>query len=141
MPEKRFLLIVADTNVLVSALIGKRLRFFFEMLKDCKFELIFSEETLAELVSILKRPKFNKYLSLDEIDMLRELLSFHSQLVTPTERIEDCRDPKDNIFLECAVIKPVDFIVTGDPDLLILNPFRNIPIITPYEFSKKLQTS
>jgi putative PIN family toxin of toxin-antitoxin system len=133
-PGKRPLLVVADTNVLVSALLGKRLRLLFEKLKECKFELVFSEETLAELITILKRPKFERYLTPDDINEFSKLLSFHSRLVVPTDRIKDCRDPKDNIFLECAITEPVDFIITGDHDLLSLNPFHNIPIITPHAF-------
>ena len=55
-------------------------------------------------------------------------------MVETTERISDCRDPKDNIVLECAVAGGGDYIVTADPDLLILNPFRGIKIVPPHEF-------
>ena len=48
--------------------------------------------------------------------------------------IDICRDPKDNKFLELAVSGKADFIITGDQDLLVLNPFRNIEIITINEF-------
>ncbi len=136
MPEKKSPLVVADTNVLVSALIGKVLRVFLDKLKQNKFELVFSEETYEELILVLKRPKFKKYINKTDIEEFKELLTFHSQLVAPKEKIEDCPDLKDNIFLECAIVKPVDYIVSGDPDLLNLNPFRGIPIIKPAEFLK-----
>lgn len=45
-----------------------------------------------------------------------------------------CRDPKDDMYLELALSGKADCIITGDPDLLVLNSFENIPIITPKEF-------
>ncbi len=39
------------------------------------------------------------------------------------ESISDCRDPKDNKFLELAACGKADFIISGDQDLLVLNPF------------------
>jgi len=53
-----------------------------------------------------------------------------AELVTITERIAACRDPKDDKFLELAVNDGADLIVTGDADLLAPNPFRDIPIVT-----------
>jgi predicted nucleic acid-binding protein len=57
-----------------------------------------------------------------------------AELVTITERIAACRDATDDKFLELAVSGRADLIVTGDADLLALNPFRDIPIITPGVF-------
>ena len=45
-----------------------------------------------------------------------------------------CRDPDDDKLLEVAVIGRADCLVTGDQDLLILNPFQGIPILTPAGF-------
>ena len=57
-----------------------------------------------------------------------------SELVAITEQINDCRDPNDNKFLELAVCGNADVLVTGDDDLLALNPFRGIAIVTPRDF-------
>jgi uncharacterized protein len=54
-----------------------------------------------------------------------------AELVNITERIAACRDPKDDKFLELAVNDHADVLITGDRDLLALNPFRGVPIITP----------
>jgi predicted nucleic acid-binding protein len=54
-----------------------------------------------------------------------------AELIAITERIAACREPTDDKFLELAVNGHADLIVTGDPDLLVLNPFRDIPIIAP----------
>jgi predicted nucleic acid-binding protein len=63
-----------------------------------------------------------------------------AELVEITERIVACRDPKDDKFLELAVNGRADAIVTGDDDLLVLNPFRGIPIITPAAFVQSSTT-
>jgi uncharacterized protein len=61
-------------------------------------------------------------------------LAAAAELVTITEQIVACRDPTDDKFLELAVYGRADLIVTGDGDPLALNPFRDIPIVTPATF-------
>jgi predicted nucleic acid-binding protein len=57
-----------------------------------------------------------------------------SELIEIKESITICRDSKDDKFLELAISGKADFIITGDQDLLVLNPFRNIEIIAANEF-------
>ena len=57
-----------------------------------------------------------------------------AELVSITERIAACCDPTDDKFLELAVNGHADLLVTGYDDLLALNPFRDIPIVTPAAF-------
>lgn len=57
-----------------------------------------------------------------------------SEFIDIIEEIKECRDEKDNKFLELAISGNADFIITGDNDLLVLNPFRTIQIITPKSF-------
>jgi len=54
------------------------------------------------------------------------------------ERIRACRDPTDDMFLELAVNGTADAIVSGDPDLLTLHPFRGIPILAPAAFVQRV---
>jgi putative PIN family toxin of toxin-antitoxin system len=51
-----------------------------------------------------------------------------------TESVTDCRDPKDNKFLELAISANASCIITGDNDLLVLHPFRGIPILNAVDF-------
>jgi putative PIN family toxin of toxin-antitoxin system len=124
-----------DTNVLVSALLFKtsksRLAYEKALLNH---QIISSLECYKELVEVLSRPKFSKYFS--EIDKSIFLINyFHStQFVKVNIVVEVCRDPKDNKFLALAFEHSSDFIVSGDNDLLILNPYKNIPILTPNGF-------
>lgn len=97
-------------------------------------KLTASEDTYNELTEVFLRPKFEKYALLaDRLAFTRELqniLVFHE----PTETVTDCRDPKDNKFLELAVAANASCIITGDNDLLVLHPFRNIPILNATDF-------
>jgi predicted nucleic acid-binding protein len=56
-------------------------------------------------------------------------------LVAVTEAVTRCRDPKDDKFLEPAVTGRADGIVSGDADLLVLEAFRDIPILTLAAFA------
>lgn len=58
------------------------------------------------------------------------------EMVTILHAVHDCRDVRDNHILEVAVNGQAKVIVTGDEDLLVLNPFRGIPIMRPASFLK-----
>lgn len=79
----------------------------------------------------MNRKKFNKYLSLEDRQVFLLKFISASELVSIKETIAVCRDEKDNKFLELAVSGNANIIVTGDLDLLVLNPFQAIEIVTP----------
>lgn len=87
-----------------------------------------------ELDDVLGRPRFDRYISRQERDEFLQALLDESELVEIVEPIRICRDPKDDKILELAVIGNTEYVVTGDADLLALNPFRGIAIIAPAEF-------
>ncbi len=94
------------------------------------FQLALSEATLEELVTVLHRPKIARYFDGDALVDYLAMLARISEFVTPTQRIDACRDPKDNQFLEVAVAARAKILVTGDRDLLVLNPFQEIEIVS-----------
>ena len=57
-----------------------------------------------------------------------------AELVVVTDVVTDCRDPKDNKFLELALSGKATHIVSGDEDVLVLHPFRGVLILTPQAF-------
>ena len=67
-----------------------------------------------------------------------EALIERSVLVEITEQVSACRDPKDDKVLELAVSGKADYIISGDKDLLVLNPFRHIAVITADEFLREI---
>lgn len=128
--------LVFDNNVLISASLFWNSNPSKSLLKARrnKNTILSSPLILSELRLTLLSSRFDRYISLtDRIDFC-ETFARESQLVKPLERIFACRDIKDNMFLELAVEGKADLIITGDSDLLILNPFRGIPIITPKDF-------
>ncbi|MFN5763089.1 MAG: putative toxin-antitoxin system toxin component, PIN family [Pseudanabaena sp.] len=130
--SKRF---VGDNNILLSALIVKNSAPFQVISKiEERDVILYSEETLLELNQVLSRKKFIKYFAIEEKQAFIFKLLEKAELVEIEESINICRDPKDDKFLELAVSGKADFIITGDQDLLVLNPFRNIEIITAKDF-------
>lgn len=130
---------VIDTNLFVRGLLkGKTVLPLIEALKNNKFQLMTSSALMAELIDVLTRDRLKKYFTFEDLKELLDLIDLQGKVVETTESINDCRDPKDNIVLECAVAGEVDFIVTADPDLLVLNPFRGIGIVSPHEFMQAL---
>ncbi|WP_293146845.1 MULTISPECIES: putative toxin-antitoxin system toxin component, PIN family [unclassified Microcoleus] len=126
---------VLDTNVLISGLLFKTsIPFQAIELAEKQGIILYSEETLNELEQVLNRKKFNKYLSLEDRQLFLLKFISSSQLVSITENITVCRDEKDNKFLELAVSGNANVIVTGDLDLLVLNPFQSVEILTPDMF-------
>ncbi|MEL6384409.1 MAG: putative toxin-antitoxin system toxin component, PIN family [Cyanobacteria bacterium J06626_18] len=124
MTSSRFVL---DTNVLVSATLfrqGKPARVFRKVLAIG--ELLVSLTTLEELRNVLNRRKFDRYIKPEDKKDFLTVLVNRSILINPVSKISACRDPKDNQILELAVDGKASFIITGDDDLLVLNPFQNV---------------
>lgn len=128
-------LFVFDTNTLISAFLSKQSKpkLAYEKAKRIG-KLSASIETFDEFCSSFIRDKFDKYISLKtRIDILegyREVVVF----LETSEIITACRDPNDNKFLELAVTGNASCIITGDEDLLELNPFRGISIVNASDF-------
>jgi putative PIN family toxin of toxin-antitoxin system len=95
--------------------------------------LLKSTATEQQLLDVIARPYFDLLIGGDARAWLHRLMA-SAELVANTERITACRDPTDDKFLELAVNGRADMIISGDNDLLDLNPFRGIPIITPAAF-------
>ncbi|HEY3910481.1 MAG TPA: putative toxin-antitoxin system toxin component, PIN family [Stellaceae bacterium] len=123
--------VVVDTNVFVSAALKDRSPPSNAVHLAAERDLILkSSTTEQELLITLARPRLAPLIPERFLVWLEEVLT-SAELVPITEQIVACRDPKDDKFLELAVSGHADLIISGDVDLLTLNPFRGIPIITP----------
>ena len=96
---------------------------------------------LRELDEVLSRPKFDRYLLREERERFLQAFIHEAALVEVTEHVEVCRDPKDNAVLELAKSGKATHIVTGDDDLLVLNPFLGVAIMTPDQFLANLRAT
>jgi putative PIN family toxin of toxin-antitoxin system len=126
---------VFDTNVLVSALLlpDSKPRHALELAVQ-KGRVLLSFATLAEIYEVLGRKKFLRYIDEEDIRRFLAVLTREAEWVEVDVRITACRDPKDDKFLELAVSGRATHIVTGDSDLLALNPFQGIEILPPHRF-------
>ena len=134
MPERRWVL---DTDTLVSRLLlpgGTAARAVDHALA-LGVPLV-SDDTLAELADVLSRPKFDRWVTLAERQHFVQLLGGVARRVNITHRVQACRDPKDDKFLHVALNGEAEAIVTGDRDLLALDPFHGVRILRPADFCR-----
>jgi putative PIN family toxin of toxin-antitoxin system len=127
--------VVIDSSVAVSAALLPRSvpRQAFDLaITRCR--VLISASTIFELDEVLRRPKFNPYVSeMERLEFLAALVT-EAEIVEIHEAITECRDPKDDKFLELAVSGQATHLISGDADLLSLHPFRGIAILTPQAF-------
>lgn len=126
--------LVIDTGVLISAAIkAQTVPNIAVYQAEQRGTLLKSRVTEAELMEVIDRPYLAQLISPAARNRLVQLMAV-AELVAITEQFAACRDPKDDKFLELAVSGRADLILTGDKDLLALNPFRGIPIVGPATF-------
>jgi putative PIN family toxin of toxin-antitoxin system len=127
--------IVFDASTLVGASIGRgsvpdrAVRHAF-----AADRVAASEATMAELLDVLARPRLARFIDPDLRDEVLSLLDTYGVFFVPTERVAECRDAKDDKYLELALAAGADRIVSGDADLLVLHPWRGVRILRPAEY-------
>jgi putative PIN family toxin of toxin-antitoxin system len=129
---------VLDANVLVSGLIWKGVPGqIFDALKRRQFYALVSPATFSEFETVISRPKFAPVLaqmSTDAASLVRAYRAFTLWVEPGNVDINAVRDAKDHAVLACAIGGRADVIVTGDQDLLVLEQYAGIPIMTPTAF-------
>ena len=127
--------IVIDTNVYLSRYLrptsvpGRAVQRALE--RDIT---LVSLPTLLELRDVLNRRKFSRYVNQSEASPFLNRVAGAAEQIEVLSQIEICRHPKDNKFLALAVDGHADLILTGDQDLLVVNPFRGIAVVTPMQY-------
>lgn len=135
---KKSIKVIFDTNVLISFLIGKNLSNLRDHISDSTVIVIITSQLLTELELVTSREKLKKYFPKDKVTELIDLLKKIGENVeiSPLHTIN--RDPKDNFLLDLIEFSNADYLITGDKDLLELNPFKTTKIISPTEFENIL---
>jgi len=130
---------VIDTNTLISASLLKKsvARQAFDKAME-RGIIAVSHATLNEFSDTFVRSKFDRYLPLEVRLEIIERFKSMSCLVNPKVKIDVCRDSKDNQFLELAISCNAKYIISSDADLLVLNPYQNINIVSPRQFLEEL---
>lgn len=129
--------IVIDTNVLISGIIfGGKPSKIIELLFGKKISVFASPEMVDEYKRIYgelgERYAKRTHNELNEIINSMNIFPSHSH-------IEACRDPDDNKFIECAIDNRCIYIVSGDKDLLVLEQYEDIGILTVSEFLEQYE--
>lgn len=127
--------VVIDTGVLVSAAIRPASVPGLALQKALlAYTVCASAETLAELDTVLGRPKFDSYAPRAVRAAFVAGMRGHMRVFVVTQDVEDCVDPKDNKFLALADTAGAELIVASDPHLTMLHPWRGIAIVPPAAF-------
>lgn len=136
--------VVIDTNVIVSGILSRKgaPAELLNAWRERRFLLLSSSAIVAEVRAVLQYPRIrHKYhLSDDEIEQAITLLEHDALLVEGDVNVVGSvpDDPKDEMFLACALDGQADIVVSGDHHLLDLGVFRDIPIITARQFLDQL---
>jgi len=127
--------LVLDTNVLVSAILspGSISAKVLNWGED-NGVILYSDATLTEVLSVLGRSKFSKYIDHEDIDGLSIRVKTVWLFVEILNQVQLCRDPKDDKFIDLALNGDASHLITGDNDLLVLNPIANTSVINPRTF-------
>ena len=126
--------IILDTNLWISFLISSNFNLLDKLIEKNRVTLIFSNELLEEFIEVVKRPKFEKHFSKQDIEKIFEYFDQYGELIKVTSDINICRDQKDNFLLNLSTNSNADYLITGDKDLLILGKIKNTKILTFTEF-------
>jgi putative PIN family toxin of toxin-antitoxin system len=111
--------------------------------REGRYMLFTSAQIIAEIVEVLESPRISKKYLIQQKDVenLVDLLKTDAVLVPGQAAVKGSvpRDPRDEMFLACAIDANADCIVSGNRHLLDLQSYRDIPILTVKEFAEKLE--
>jgi uncharacterized protein len=133
---------VIDTNVLIAGLLWRAApHALLTRVRSGALGFISSPALLAELADVLARAKFDAILLRSQTSreaVLAEVRQLAEVIEPPPLQQPVCRDPDDDELLALAIAAKADFIVSGDKDLLVLQQFNSIPILTPAQAAAQL---
>ena len=126
--------VILDTNLWISFLISKNLSKLDPFIKNRTLILLFSKESIEEFVDVVERPKFKRFFSQKDIELILNLFDLFGELVNIKSDVNICRDAKDNFLLNLSIDGKADYLVTGDKDLLVLKKIKITQILTMSQF-------
>jgi uncharacterized protein len=123
--------VILDTNGLISGLLSQ----------SSSPQRVFDYVIASEILLNSEPTKFDKYISLEKRMRFLTSITDRAELVVINSSVDICRDPTDNKFLDLAISGKTDYIITGDNDLLVLHPFKEVSILlSPQDFSNLIST-
>lgn len=132
--------LVVDTNVLISAALSTQgapvqlMRLVLE-----RHRLVFSQSTFDELQSRLYRPKFDRYITLEQRQRMLHDFNACAHWVDLAPYPVYCRDPDDDKFIATALQAQAHWLISGDKDLLEAHAPQRLHILTPAKVLEQLE--
>jgi len=131
--------IVLDTNWYISASINRKSRrTLYQLLIDERLQMLYTDRLLEEFLEVMYRPKFEKIITTDQVRRFVRLILPILEYVELKTPVALSRDPKDNFLLSLSKDGKAEYLVTGDPDLLVIGQFRKTQIVPMVEFQRIL---
>jgi len=118
--------IVVDTNVFINSMIFpkkhkkdlKAMKILFDLVEIDKVELVFSQDTIGELIYNMKNKILHNIKEMDEqiiaINTIADIFLYSYSVNTSSTITEKCKDPRDDMFIECGVKGRANYIMTND---------------------------
>ena len=132
--------VVVDTNTVISGILipdsvpGKLLGFLSE-----HATLIFSAATRDELLEVIAREKFDRYVPFEARERAVTIILRDGQVVSPRRLFQVCRDARDDKFLDAAHAGKSDCLISGDADLRALGAVEGIPIVSAAQYMANVE--
>src|SRR5690348_11920328 len=110
--------VVIDANIVVSAALRRNSPPHQALALARVHDVIcMSDAVEKEIRGVLARPKFQALITPARCRHILDLLLVSALRAEPRETVHDCRDDKDNQYLELAHASGAEIIVSGDKDL------------------------
>jgi putative PIN family toxin of toxin-antitoxin system len=141
--------VCVDTNVLISFLLKPNVEsppvWIIRAAVAEQFNLVLSSTTIQDLLQkIEEKPYLSARIPPEAVSRFVRLLESHSAIAPPlpasTPVPITTRDPKDDYLITHAVLEQVDYLVSGDKDLLVLGSVLGVRIVSPADFALLLRT-
>lgn len=139
MAKSKRLKIVLDTNWYISASINRNSRRrLYELLVNDRLTIYYSKELLEEYKDVIFRKKFEKYIRKEQVVRFINLVLTRLRPIEIKTLVRLSRDEKDNFLLSMAIDSSADYLVSGDPDLLVIKTIGKTKIIDMSTFLKRI---
>lgn len=130
--------IVIDTNIIASALFfGGKPYQLLRYVMESRVDVVASKEIVDEYEEIVLRLQ-RKYPAINTRIPLQEIIS-RFEIIRVNSQIHISRDPADDKFISCALDGKCLYIVSGDSDLLDIESYEGIEILTVSDFLNRFE--
>ena len=130
--------IIIDTNLWISFLITNKYSQLDFLLLSKKCTLVFSRDLMNEFLDVASRPKISKYFSANDLEKLLKTINEYAVFIEVNSKIEFLKDAKDDFLLSLSVDGNVDYLITGDKELIAVGQYGKTVITNFTDFLEKI---